>query len=628
LSLSIALVCSATAFGQLSPTSAGNPPVPAGTTVGSLIVYLRSPDGQPLPDSAVPLIHVSSPENFASLPNPQTRTGDGWMITGLPTGHVYQVQVSASGYLPASETVDLPDLADATASAVIFMRPVEQSLVFRAPGGNFVLAPNAQKEIQRALQDLQSGKTASAQKHAQKAINLAPANPYTQYVMGMTYLLSKNATQAKPYLEKSVSIDPGQSSSLVALGTVRYQLNDYAGAIEVLSKAVQLDTKSWKCEWLLAASYLELKRYPEARDHANRALKIDRQKAGGVQLLLGQSLAAVGDRDGAAQAFEAFAAQYPNDANAQKARELAKLMREPPKPAVASVTSRSLAIDPPKTAGVLAPPPPVEVPPPADWAPPDVDAMKPFVVSNATCPLDRILKRAGSNAEQLVTMLQEFSAREDFQEIEIKRGGQLERPDEHAFTYLVFIDRVSPQAFDVKEFRNAVTGEAHLRGPVADIGVPAMALAFHPIIQPSLDWKCEGLGTWNDHPAWIVHFAQRRDRPNNLASFSSSTGNYALPLKGRAWVLDRTGQVIHLDTDLMNPIDAINLKRQHFSIDYQEVSFRTHKVALWLPESADTYYQYAGHFLHYYHHFSDFKLFWVGATQKIADPKNKEAEPE
>jgi len=88
LGLSIALVCSATAFGQLSPTAAGNPPVPAGTTVGSLIVYLRSPDGQPLPDSAVPLIHVSSPENFASLPNPQTRTGDGWMITGLPTGHM------------------------------------------------------------------------------------------------------------------------------------------------------------------------------------------------------------------------------------------------------------------------------------------------------------------------------------------------------------------------------------------------------------------------------------------------------------------------------------------------------------------------------------------------------------
>ena len=61
--------------------------------------------------------------------------------------------------------------------------------------------------------------------------------------------------------------------------------------------------------------------------------------------------------------------------------------------------------------------------------------------------------------------------------------------------------------------------------------------------------------------------------------------------------------------------------REHFSVDYGQVSFRTHNVDLWLPENVDSYIQYQGHFLHYYHHFSNFKLFWVGASQKISDPK-------
>ena len=588
------------------------------------MVYLRTEDGKGISSTAVPLVRVTSAAGGFPLPNVPTQSGDGWVFTGLPTGNDYEVQVTATGYLPARETVALPDSPGATSSVYVFMRPNEQELVFRRPTGQFILAPKAEKEIQRALQDLQSGRVWSAQKHAQKAIELAPGNPYVQYVMGVTYLLSNQPKDAKPFFEKSVSVDPRQSSSLTALGTVRYRLGDDVGAVEVLTKAVQLDPNSWKAEWLLAASYLSQNEYQEARDHANQALKISKQKAGQVQLILGHALAGLGEREAAAKAFELFATQDPKDPNARQALEWARLMREPAKP-VALPGDMSVAVPSgPKIA--LVPVPAVEVPPRANWAPPDIDAVKPFLVSTTTCPLEQILKKAGTNAEELVTTLQEFSAKEDFQAIEVKRGGQLERPDERAFTYLVFIDQVSPQAFDVQEYRNEGTAEARLPGRLEDTGVPAMALAFHPIIQPNLEWKCEGLGTWSDQPAWVVHFEQRPNRPNALAWFSSPMHSYSLPLKGRAWVSERGSQVLHLETDLIGEIRPIDLKRQHFSIDYKQVSFRTQKADLWLPENVDTYIQYRGHFLHYYHHFSDFKLFWVGVTQKISDPKDTKPE--
>jgi hypothetical protein len=171
----------------------------------------------------------------------------------------------------------------------------------------------------------------------------------------------------------------------------------------------------------------------------------------------------------------------------------------------------------------------------------------------------------------------------------------------------------------VKEFRNEGTSEAEFPGRLADMGVPALAMAFHPTIQPDMEWKCEGLGRWNEQPAWVIHFQQRPDRPNALAMFSTHSHYYLLPLKGRAWVSEQ-GHVLHLDTDLVKEMLAVDLKREHFAIDYKMVSFQKHKVDLWLPESVDAYIQYQGHFLHHYHHYTNFKLFWVGASQKISEP--------
>lgn len=175
--------------------------------------------------------------------------------------------------------------------------------------------------------------------------------------------------------------------------------------------------------------------------------------------------------------------------------------------------------------------------------------------------------------------------------------------------------------FQLNEVREQNSQPANLSARVSDIGVPGLALAFHPTIRDNLDWTCEGLGKWNDQPAWVVHFKQRPDRPSVLAMFATPSHSYSMALKGRAWVSQQSGQVLHLDTDLVKEIQPVDLKREHFSIDYKLVSFQKHNTDLWVPENVDTYIQYQGHFLHHYHHFSDFKLFWVGASQKISEPK-------
>ncbi len=111
-------------------------------------------------------------------------------------------------------------------------------------------------------------------------------------------------------------------------------------------------------------------------------------------------------------------------------------------------------------------------------------------------------------------------------------------------------------------------------GRLADNGAPGLVLAFHPVYRDDFTWQCEGLGEWKDQPAWLVRFEQRSDRPTSLlAAFYTPLEEFALPLKGRAWISTKTGQVVRLEADLMRPVEPVGLKRQHFVIEYAPVSF-------------------------------------------------------
>jgi len=594
-------------------------------STGTVTVYIRDEKGSPLRDDLFPKIELrSSLSPFSTSPIAQP-TGNGWSFSGLTAGNEYEVVVKLEGYEDAHESVALPAMAGATANVLVFLKPVNEALVFRAPMGQFVLAPKAQKEVQSALQDLRAGKSASARKHAEKALQLAPGNPYVQYVMGMALLQANELEQAKPHLEQAVSIDPRQPAALLALGTLRFRQGDDPGAIAVLTKATELDASSWQADWILANSYLRQRRYEDSREHAQQALNSGKERAGPVLLILAQALEQLGERQKAAGAFEQFADKYPSDRNAELARRrAADLRRETAKPvATMSALEDATRASPDllKLMPFVPPATAVDVSTSEKWAPPDVDVAKPLVISDEACDLPTVLKAAEKKAEEFVDDLEKFSATEDYEATEFKANGQVESPVSRKYSYIVFIDAPSARVIHLREWRGDSSASMRLPGRIEDLGAPGLMLAFHRMFRDDFEWTCEGLGKWKDRPAWIVHFQQRADRPTSLLSgFDTPSQEFALALKGRAWVAQTGGQVLHLETDLMKPLLPVDFRREHFAIDYAPVQFPAHKVQLWLPENVDVYLQYHGHFLHHYHHFRDFKLFWVGATQRIASP--------
>ncbi len=588
--------------------------------VGSLVVQVKELNGTPVTNAVLTLYT----DTLFPTGNTPTRRGDGFEFQGLLPGR-YVVEATMVGFEQARQVVELSTVSQ-TEAVMLFLKPLGSNRNTPYAPEATVLTPKAQKETQSALRDLHSKKFAGAQKHLNAALRAAPDNALVHYLIGMTFVWTGRATEAKPYFEKALSLDPKHGESLLVLGNLRCRDGDYAGAIELLDRAVQLSPTSWQAHWMLAEAHQRLGNFPRAREHAERAFELGREKASGAQLVLAQALVGLGESKQAAGVLSAYLQEHPQDANAEKIRGwIAELKRptEDATPSAPTIVTLPLNTADVQPLGTL----PVAPSTRDSWAPPDADATVPPVLPGKACSLPQVLSGAAKRTEELVTDLEQFSALEHYESVEIGADGQLLNPISAAFKYLVFIHKVRPGFLTVQEVREQNNVVTSLPERLQDLGSPAVVLVFHPNYQDDFEMKCEGLGQWNGQAAWLVHFRQRPDRPVQLRYFGSGQKGYPMRLRGRAWISVESFQVVHLETDLLEPIPAVQLRREHVSIDYQLVPFPKHKRELWLPQQVDLYFDFRGRFYHHYHRFTDFRLFAVDVQQKIANPKEKEPQP-
>jgi hypothetical protein len=93
-------------------------------------------------------------------------------------------------------------------------------------------------------------------------------------------------------------------------------------------------------------------------------------------------------------------------------------------------------------------------------------------------------------------------------------------------------------------------------------------------------------------------------------------------LKGRAGIAADSGEVLHMETSLMEEKPAAKVRHWYLSIAYAPVQCQSQNVRMWLPLAVDTYYDFEDHRTIAYHTFTDFMLFSVQTDQAIQKPKN------
>jgi len=259
--------------------------------------------------------------------------------------------------------------------------------------------------------------------------------------------------------------------------------------------------------------------------------------------------------------------------------------------------------------------------PPGQWAPPDVDAAVPAVTPDPPCALPEVLQATSQRVKELVTNLQQFTATEGLDHRELDAEGNARGVQSRTFDYMVAISEPRREMLSVEEYRNGEMALQAFPANLATMGLPALALIFHPYFVEDFQMRCEGLGTWRGQPTWQIHFQQRPDKVSRIRSYRVRGRAFPVNLKGRAWIATDTFQVVRLESDLLEQIEAIPLMREHLAIEYHPVQFQKRRVELWLPESAEVFFHFRGHRYYRRHTFSDYTLFSVDVHQRIEDPK-------
>jgi tetratricopeptide (TPR) repeat protein len=525
---------------------------------GLINVRVQQDTGSPFATPAtVTLRSADMTVNLTSRTNESGVTA----FNSIPSGQ-YLVEVTASGYRTVREQIGI-GAGVQVQNLLVAMIPETGVTLSHTPSGGGTVNPKAIKETEKGLRSLQVGKLDEAQQHLTRALAAAPNFADGNYLMGVLLLRRKESAKARPYLQKAVDIAPNHAPALLALGEAEYLQRDFARATESLEQSLR-----------------EQPRSPQA---STAQQLIDRMRAPNQPRA--DAAAAATQSSGA----EVAELELATDANQPGLVELSAL------PALTPVTE-------------------------TNWAPPDVDQERVVLDASTACQLDEVVQAAAGRVKELMQNVDRFTATEKVEHSNLSPLGLQISSETRKFNYLVEIRQLQSH-LDVQEYRNGSVSVQDFPAHIGTIGLPTLALVFHPYYQEKYEYSCEGLGSWRDKPAWVVHFQQRTDRNSETLVYRVGGKSFPVRLKGRAWIDTQSSQIVAMESDLIRPIPEIRLLRDHQLIEYGPVAFRNNTMQLWLPKSADWYCSLSGQRYHRRHSFSQFLLFSVDDSQKITKPK-------
>jgi hypothetical protein len=152
-------------------------------------------------------------------------------------------------------------------------------------------------------------------------------------------------------------------------------------------------------------------------------------------------------------------------------------------------------------------------------------------------------------------------------------------------------------------------------------GFASASLLFHPIYQPQAAFRYLGRQKVNGRDTHVIAFAQQPGKARFCGTFKIDGTDRTTFSQGLAWVDSESYEITRLRTDLLVPLSEVNLERETTEIALGEVHFKGIAEGFWLPQQVTVTVDWNGRHLRNEHHYSEFKLFHVEATEKIKKPK-------
>ena len=526
----------------------------------------------------------------------------------------YGLDVSAVGYLTEHKDLQVMDSN----------RPLDMEIVLqRDPAAlnldvaEAIISPKARKEAKHAISLLKSQQFAKAEKQLDEAYKLAPTSAELNFLLGYLYYQKKDLPKAATYLTTAATLNPRNGQALALLGRTQLERQDYAAARSVLEQALMVDPEPWLPHSLLADAHLHQKSYEKALEESELAIRKGQAAASSTQLIRGESLAGLGRDQEAIQALNTFLQSTPRSPIAPQVRSLIVQIQE--HTLIASANTPFIpavhisGVDP---LAAL----PAEVLSIKPWQPPGIDETKVPTAVGVVCPSARVIEESGKRVQELVHDVERFAAVEDLFHQTLDSYGIPVRSETRKYNYVASITEPQPGVLNVDEYRAEKLTLQGYPDQIASQGFAALALVFHPDRRDEFSMTCEGLGESRGQATWLVRFQQREDRPNHMHAYKLGNQEHPVPLKGRAWITADKFQIARIEAEMVKPMPEIQLISEHQIVEYGPIPFPKKNTTLWLPKSADLYFDFRKH--HYYrrHSFDHYMLYSVDAEEKRREP--------
>ena len=544
-------------------------------------------------------------------------TGDNaeCMFTDIPFGD-YSAEVSAVGYLSTHQDVKVIYAGSMLQFDLVLHRdPAALNLDVT----NSILSAQARKESKRGISALKSGNLKDAQRHLDEAHKAAPMDAGLNFLLGYLYFQKKDFAQSTSYLGTATTINPHNVQALTLLGRASLEKRDYPLARSALEQAVMAGAEDWLPHDLLADAYLHEKNYAKARDEAQIAIAKGKNSATSAQLVLGEALLNLGQSQEGVQALTVFLQESPQHPTAGQVRNLIAEVNEhgsmpvETEDSVGPVNLRLSGIDPLSAI-------PVERLTLNPWQPPGVDDVKLAIATDVVCPSSQVIEKSGNRVQELVQDVSRFAAVEDLFHQALDQYGTPVRTETRKFNYVASISEPQPGFLAVDEFRADKLSLAGYPDSIASNGFAALALIFHPHMRDNFEMLCEGLGDWHGQASWLVHFRQRDDRPNRMHNYKVGNQYHSVNLKGRAWITADKFQIVRIEAEMVSPMPEIQLRSEHQVVEYGPIPFAKKNTTLWLPKSAEIYFDFRKHRYYRRHSFDHYMLYSVDSGEKRKEP--------
>lgn len=478
-----------------------------------------------------------------------------------------------------------------------------------------VLAPKLQKELGKALEALRANKPSEARKHLDTVYRVAPADAEANFLFGIYSSQMNDWLTAKSFWLKVLLTSPGHLGALLSLGDALLREGKPSEAASYFNRAVEQEPTSWRAHAALAEVWMRQGLLSESINQAERALELGHSQAEIVLPLLARALYLHGDQQRAALVFHAYLQERrkkPAASNLFATFASNSVETDVDFSSELSVEF-SLADTAVLTSTVL----------PSNWLPPDIDETVPPVESGATsCNLQEVVEKSGRRIQELIANVDQFTATEAVSHETINKWGFASSPANFEFDYIVSIKEPGAGQLNVDEYRDSRYSSVDFPDHIATTGLPALVLIFHPYYARNYAMTCEGLARSKHGFAWQIYFRQRADRPSTIRNYQVGVRGpvYPVSLKGRAWISADTFQIIRLETDVMSPLPEIRLVADHTAIEYGPVHFKSRNLEMWLPQTAEVFYDWQGRRSHRRHSFRNYLLYAVDDKQRISVP--------